>query len=237
MVSLVASVRDASAEGGRGPELGIAAPLDPATSERAPVVWKRTWVDERPAMYGVAGEGLPVVILHGWGLAHHAYKGAIQRLVAQGCRVYAPAQPGFGGTAELPEARVLARRLRAVGRTLPRGRAHRRARLPDRPLVRWRGRDPVRVRLPRACALTRARQLDRRVRMEGGLEAQVTRGPSPVGLGSALPERHVADPAGHEGHPDHARRCAAEPAAQPSSDAQGGVPRVGESTSPTSSRR
>ena len=84
MVSLVASVRDASAEGGRGPELDLAAPLDPATSERAPVVWKRTWVDERPAMYGVAGEGLPVVILHGWGLAHHAYKGAIERLVAQG---------------------------------------------------------------------------------------------------------------------------------------------------------
>ena len=75
----------------------------PRTSERAPVVWKRTWVDERPAMYGVAGEGLPVVILHGWGLAHHAYKGAIQRLVAQGCRVYAPAQPGFGGTADLPK--------------------------------------------------------------------------------------------------------------------------------------
>ena len=103
MVSLVASVRDASAEGGGSPELGIAAPLDPATTARAPVVWKRTWVDERPAMYGVAGEGLPVVILHGWGLAHHAYKGAIQRLVAQGCRVYAPAQPGFGGTAELPK--------------------------------------------------------------------------------------------------------------------------------------
>jgi pimeloyl-ACP methyl ester carboxylesterase len=101
-VSLVASVRDASAEGERGPKLGDAAPLDDLLGARAPVVWKRTWVDERPAMYGVAGEGLPVVILHGWGLAHHAYKGTIQRLVALGCRVYAPAQPGFGGTADLP---------------------------------------------------------------------------------------------------------------------------------------
>ena len=99
----MASVRDASAEGERGPLSGNAAPLDLTATDRAPVVWKRTWVDERPAMYGVAGDGLPVVILHGWGLAHHAYKGAIQRLVALGCRVYAPAQPGFGGTAELPK--------------------------------------------------------------------------------------------------------------------------------------
>ena len=29
-----------------------------------PLSWKRTWVDNRPAHYGVAGEGLPVVFLH-----------------------------------------------------------------------------------------------------------------------------------------------------------------------------
>lgn len=67
-----------------------------------PVVWKRTWVDDRPAYYGVSGEGLPVLFLHGWGLGHRTYKNVIQRIAGQGCRVIAPAQPGFGGTAGLP---------------------------------------------------------------------------------------------------------------------------------------
>ena len=66
------------------------------------LVWTRTTVDGRPALYGVAGEGLPVLFLHGWGLGQHAYKRALKRLVQLGCRVYAPALPGFGGTADLP---------------------------------------------------------------------------------------------------------------------------------------
>ncbi|HZN14632.1 MAG TPA: alpha/beta hydrolase [Acidimicrobiales bacterium] len=66
------------------------------------LVWSRTSVDGRPALYGVAGEGLPVLFLHGWGLGQHAYKRALKRLVQIGCQVYAPALPGFGGTAELP---------------------------------------------------------------------------------------------------------------------------------------
>ncbi len=66
------------------------------------LVWSRTIVDGRPALYGVAGEGLPVLFLHGWGLGQHAYKRALKRLVHMGCRVYAPALPGFGGTADLP---------------------------------------------------------------------------------------------------------------------------------------
>jgi pimeloyl-ACP methyl ester carboxylesterase len=68
------------------------------------LVWKRTTVDGRVALYGEAGEGLPVVFLHGWGLGQHAYKRALKRLVHLGCRVFAPALPGFGGTAELPRA-------------------------------------------------------------------------------------------------------------------------------------
>ena len=64
--------------------------------------WRTTVVAGRPACYGVAGEGAPVVFLHGWGLAHHAYKRALKRLVAHGLRVYAPGLPGFGGTADLP---------------------------------------------------------------------------------------------------------------------------------------
>ena len=56
-----------------------------------PIVWKRTWVDDRPAAYGVAGDGLPVLFLHGWALGHHTYRGVIQRIAAQGCQVFAPA--------------------------------------------------------------------------------------------------------------------------------------------------
>lgn len=69
------------------------------------LVWKRATVARRTALYGVAGEpdGVPVVFLHGWGLGQHAYKRALKRLVRLGCHVWAPALPGFGGTAELPE--------------------------------------------------------------------------------------------------------------------------------------
>lgn len=66
------------------------------------LVWKSTTVHGRPALYGVAGAGLPVVFVHGWGLGQHSYKRALKRLVHLGCQVYAPALPGFGGTAELP---------------------------------------------------------------------------------------------------------------------------------------
>jgi len=66
------------------------------------LVWKRTTVDGRSALYGVAGEGLPVLFLHGWGLGQHSYRRALKRLVHMGCQVYAPALPGFGGTGDLP---------------------------------------------------------------------------------------------------------------------------------------
>jgi pimeloyl-ACP methyl ester carboxylesterase len=64
--------------------------------------WETALVDGRPAAYGVAGEGPALVFLHGWGLNSRAYKRALSRLVRQGVRVYAPAMPGFGGTAALP---------------------------------------------------------------------------------------------------------------------------------------
>ncbi len=72
-------------------------------NRRERLVWRRAKVDGRPAIYGEAGEagGIPVVFLHGWGLAHHAYKAALSRLPALGCHVYAPALPGFGGTSDL----------------------------------------------------------------------------------------------------------------------------------------
>jgi len=77
-------------------------PLPPAgqgDSDR--LVWLRTTVDNRSTLYGVAGEGLPVLFLHGWGLGQHSYKRALRRLVQLGCKVYAPALPGFGGTGDL----------------------------------------------------------------------------------------------------------------------------------------
>jgi pimeloyl-ACP methyl ester carboxylesterase len=85
--------------------------------------WGTTTVDGRPAAYGVAGQGRRMVFLHGWGLAHHAYRHALGPLVRQRLRVYAPALPGFGGTASLPRdelgfagyARWVAHFLDAVG--------------------------------------------------------------------------------------------------------------------------
>src|SRR5436305_6852253 len=66
------------------------------------LTWGTTTVGSRTTRYGVAGEGLPVLFLHGWGLGQHTYKRALKRLVHLGCQVFAPALPGFGGTADLP---------------------------------------------------------------------------------------------------------------------------------------
>ena len=73
--------------------------------------------------YFVAGDGLPVLLLHGYGLGQHTYGGVAKRLVQQGCRVVAPGLPGFGGTPDLAEstlsfegyARWLDRFLEAIG--------------------------------------------------------------------------------------------------------------------------
>ena len=65
-------------------------------------VERRTVVHDRPASYGLAGEGLPVLLLHGWALGQHTYRDVIGAIAEQGCQVIAPALPGFGGTAELP---------------------------------------------------------------------------------------------------------------------------------------
>ncbi len=75
-----------------------------AAAARAVAVDKRTWVQGRPAAYSVAGEGMPVVLLHGWGLAQHSYREVAERIAAEGCRVIAPAMPGFGGSEALPDA-------------------------------------------------------------------------------------------------------------------------------------
>lgn len=70
------------------------------------LAWCTTTVQGRPAHYGTAGEGLPVLFLHGWALGHHTYKRALKRLVQLDCQVMAPALPGFGGTPNLPNDQV-----------------------------------------------------------------------------------------------------------------------------------
>ena len=80
---------------------------EPADDTEGHLAWRRIDVDGRPAHYGVGGTvGPPVVFLHGWGLGSRAYKRAVSRLIARGCRVYAPSLPSFGGTADLPAAEM-----------------------------------------------------------------------------------------------------------------------------------
>lgn len=64
--------------------------------------WRSTAIDGRAARYAVGGAGPPVLFLHGWGLSGQAYSRPLRQLVRTGVRVYAPALPGFGGTARLP---------------------------------------------------------------------------------------------------------------------------------------
>jgi pimeloyl-ACP methyl ester carboxylesterase len=65
------------------------------------VVDQRTRVQGKPAAYSTAGEGMPVVFLHGWALAQHTYRHVIETIAAQGCKVIAPSMPGFGGSGDL----------------------------------------------------------------------------------------------------------------------------------------
>jgi pimeloyl-ACP methyl ester carboxylesterase len=71
-------------------------------SDTTRITWHNSVVAGRAAHYAVGGTGAPVLFLHGWGLADRSYAPALRRLIAAGLRVYAPAMPGFGGTAELP---------------------------------------------------------------------------------------------------------------------------------------
>lgn len=64
--------------------------------------WRTATVSGRPAAYGTAGTGPPLIFLHGWAVTNRTYAGALERLRRVGTRVLAPALPGFGGTAPLP---------------------------------------------------------------------------------------------------------------------------------------
>jgi pimeloyl-ACP methyl ester carboxylesterase len=58
----------------------------------------------RAAAYTTIGAGPPLLFLHGWGLGARSYRHGLRRLAALGVQVYAPALPGFGGTADLPRS-------------------------------------------------------------------------------------------------------------------------------------
>ena len=66
------------------------------------LTWKKVTAGGTTYLYGVAGEGAPLLFLHGWGLGYRSYRRSLQRLTTQGARVIAPALPGFGGNPGLP---------------------------------------------------------------------------------------------------------------------------------------
>jgi pimeloyl-ACP methyl ester carboxylesterase len=74
----------------------------PKLHEAEAVSWRSVVVDGHPVRYAVVGSGPGALFLHGWGLRPNAYARPIQAMSDAGCRVYAPALPGFGGTRELP---------------------------------------------------------------------------------------------------------------------------------------
>lgn len=110
-------------EGDDAPDPGPA-PTGDGTAVPTDIVWKRTWVEDKPVVYGLAGpgDGHPALFLHGWGLGQTTYRAALTRLADLGTQVFAPAMPGFGGTPDLPGrefslagyARWVERFLRAV---------------------------------------------------------------------------------------------------------------------------
>ena len=94
-------------------------PIPPAPGASSHVVRRTASFDGHRVKYSVVGSGPTALFLHGWGLRPNAYGGAIEAMASAGCRVYAPALPGFGGTRELdPEQRTFSGYARWVGHFL-----------------------------------------------------------------------------------------------------------------------
>jgi pimeloyl-ACP methyl ester carboxylesterase len=91
------------------------------------IVFERVEMGSARVEHGTGGEGPPAVFLHGWGIGPRSYVSTLQKLERAGCRVLAPALPGFGGTPSLPGGECtfcgyadwLSRYLDAVGVTEP----------------------------------------------------------------------------------------------------------------------
>jgi pimeloyl-ACP methyl ester carboxylesterase len=97
-----------------------AAGTGPASASAVSAVrWMSVTVDGHRVSYGTVGSGPPAVFLHGWGLRPNAYRRPVVAMADAGCRVFAPALPGFGGTHELdPSERSFAGYGAWVGRFL-----------------------------------------------------------------------------------------------------------------------
>ena len=91
--------------GAREERLGGAVPVALRGKGASGVVWDSVEVDGHRVHYGATGTGPAALFLHGWGLRPNAYRRPIHAMAAAGCRVYAPALPGFGGTHELDAER------------------------------------------------------------------------------------------------------------------------------------
>lgn len=62
------------------------------------MTWRSVNIGDATLRVMTAGEGEPLLFLHGWGLSPHNYVEGIRRLTAGGVKVIAPALPGFGGS-------------------------------------------------------------------------------------------------------------------------------------------
>jgi pimeloyl-ACP methyl ester carboxylesterase len=78
-----------------------AAPGRAGSAAASAMRWTSVTVDGHRVAYATVGSGPPAVFLHGWGLRPNAYRRPMEAMADAGCRVVAPALPGFGGTHEL----------------------------------------------------------------------------------------------------------------------------------------
>ena len=65
-------------------------------------MWKTVDVDGAAMRVMEAGQGDPLLFLHGWGLSPQTYAAGVTRLTAVGIKVIAPCLPGFAGSDRLP---------------------------------------------------------------------------------------------------------------------------------------
>ncbi len=66
-----------------------------------PLRWRTVQVDGQLVELMEAGEGDPLLFLHGWGLTPRSYASAVRGLCGAGVRILAPSLPGFGRSAPL----------------------------------------------------------------------------------------------------------------------------------------
>lgn len=56
----------------------------------------KTVIDEKELFYKVAGEGKPLLIVHGWGASSMSWMGIVEEMAGKGYKLIIPDLPGFG---------------------------------------------------------------------------------------------------------------------------------------------